>query len=188
MTARTVAQLKADWGSTDPKDQNDNVADTIGLVPDLTATAAEINRAADVSARVVNVTASTLTVTELAHDGKVITLNRAAGVAVTLPAATGSGTKLHIINGTTVTSNTTTIKVVGNDTMVGFALVAQDSADTAVMFEAGGTDDTITWNGTTTGGIKGDSAELIDIAADLWWVRVEGSATGTEATPFSATV
>ena len=30
--------------------------------------------------------------------------------------------------------------------------------------------------------------ELIDIAADLWWVRVVGSATGSEATPFDATV
>ena len=28
----------------------------------------------------------------------------------------------------------------------------------------------------------------LDIAADLWWVRVVGSATGSEATPFDATV
>lgn len=188
MTARTVAQLKADWAQTDPADFNTNLADTLGILPDVTATAVEINRAADVSARIVNATAATLTVTETTHDGKVVTLNRAAGVAVTLPAATGSGTKLHIINGTTVTSNTTTVKVVGNDTMVGFALIAADGGATSVMFEAGGTDDTITWDGSTTGGIKGDSVELIDIAADLWWVRVEGSATGTEATPFSATV
>lgn len=151
------------------------------------ATADEINRAADVSTRIVNVTAATLAVTEAAHDSKVVTLNRAGGIAVTLPAATGSGAKLQFILGTTFTT-AGTIKVVGNDTMVGSALIAQDAADTAVMFEAGGTDDTITLNGTTTGGIKGDSVELIDIAADLWFVRVVASATGTEATPFSATV
>lgn len=151
------------------------------------ATADEINRAADVSTRIVNVTASTLAVTVAAHDSKVVTLNRAGGIAVTLPAATGSGAKFHFVVGTTYTT-AGTIKVTGNDTMIGSALVAQDAADTAVMFEAGGTDDTVTLNGTTTGGILGDSVELIDIAADLWWVRMVASATGTEATPFSATV
>lgn len=152
------------------------------------ATAAEINRAADASTRIVNVTASTLTVTEAAHDSKVVTINAAAGCAVTLPAATGSGAKLHFVIGTAITSNTTTVKVVGDDTMTGVALLGQDAADTAVLFEAGATADTITFNGSTTGGLKGDSVELIDIAADLWWVRVVGAATGTEATPFSATV
>lgn len=154
----------------------------------VTATAAEINRAADVSSRIVNATAATLTVTEADHDSKVVTLNRAAGIAVTLPAASGSGTKLQFIVGTTVTSNSTTIKVVGDDTMTGLALLAQDAADTAVAFETAADSDTITLNGSTTGGIKGDCIELIDVAADLWWVRVVGSATGTEATPFSATV
>lgn len=152
------------------------------------ATAAEINRAADVSSRIVNATAATLTVTEADHDSKVVTLNRAAGIAVTLPAATGSGCKLQFIIGTAVTSNSTTIKVVGDDTMTGVAILGQDAADTAVLFEAGATADTITFNGSTTGGLKGDSVELIDVAADLWWVRVVGAATGTEATPFSATV
>lgn len=151
------------------------------------ATADEINRAADVSTRIVNATASTLAVTEADHDSKVVTLNRAAGIAVTLPAATGSGTKLHFVTGTTFTSSAT-IKVTGNDIMTGLAIVAQDAADTAVAFETAADTDTITFNGTTTGGIKGDSVELIDIAADLWWVRVMSSATGTEATPFSATV
>lgn len=153
----------------------------------LAATTAEINRVADASTRIVNETTATLTITEVLHDSKVVTLNRAGGVAVTLPAATGSGTKLQFIVGTTFTT-AGTIKVVGNDTMTGSALLAQDAADTAVMFETAADSDTITLNGTTTGGIKGDSVELIDIAADLWWVRVVGSATGVEATPFSATV
>lgn len=155
---------------------------------EVVATAAEINRACDASSRVVNVTAATLTVTEAEHDGKVITLNRAAGVAVTLPAATGSGMKLLFIVGTTVTSNAITIAVTGDDTMTGLATLGQDGGDTAVVFETAADSDTISFDGSTTGGVKGASVELIDIAADLWWVRVRSGATGTEATPFSAAV
>jgi len=163
------------------------VSETTDL-KDVNATADEINRACDVSARIVNATAATLTITEASHDGKVITLNRAAGIAVTLPAATGSGCHLRFQIGTTITSNSTTIKVVGNDTMVGFALVAQDGGDTSVLFGASGTDDTVTLNGSTTGGTKGDWIELFDVATDLWQVNAILTGTGTEATPFSATV
>lgn len=154
----------------------------------ITATMDEVNRACDVSARVVAVTGD-VTLSAASHDGKVVTLSKAAGIAVTLPAASGSGVKFDLIVITSVTSNTTTIKVANaSDVMTGVAIVAQDSADTAVMFETAATTDTITFNGSTTGGIKGDRVELIDIAANLWAVRVVGSATGTEATPFSATV
>jgi hypothetical protein len=152
------------------------------------ATAAEINRVADTSTRIVNQTAATLTVTEALHDMKIVTLNRAAGIAVTLPAATGSGTVLKFITGTSVTSNTSTIKVVGDDVMTGVAFLAADGGDTSVAFETAADTDTITLNGTTTGGIKGGCIELTDIAADTWWVRMVSSATGAEATPFSATV
>jgi hypothetical protein len=51
-----------------------------------------------------------------------------------------------------------------------------------------GSDDTITWNGTTTGGYVGDMIEIEDIASGLFQVKVLGKATGTEATPFSAAV
>lgn len=153
----------------------------------IAATGTEINRVCDASARIVNCTAATLTITEAAHDSKTVTLNRAGGIAVTLPAATGSGTRLRFIVGTTFTSSAT-IKVVGDDIMTGQALLAQDAGDTAVMFETAADTDTITFNGTTTGGYKGTLVVLEDIAADLWFVDIRGSATGGEATPFSATV
>lgn len=137
----------------------------------------------------VNATASTLTVTNATHAGRIITLNRAAGIAVTLPVASASGARFTFIIGTTITSNTTTIKVPdAAGTMTGVAMWLKDSADTIDGFETAGTTDTVTLNGTTTGGILGDCVELIDIAANQWYVRVTGSATGTEATPFSATV
>lgn len=151
------------------------------------ATKAELNRAADVSARITNATAATLTVTAASHEGGVITLNRAAGITATLPAATGSGNKFKFIVGTTFTGSGI-IQVVTDDTMKGMALVAQDGGDTSVVFETAVDSDTITLNGTTTGGLVGADVELIDIAADTWWVNVRTAATGTEATPFSAAV
>lgn len=142
----------------------------------------------DQTSRIVNATASTLTVTKLLHDNRIVTLNRAAGIAVTLPAATGSGNWFRFFVGTTVTSNTTTIKVVGNDTMSGIALIDEAGGATAGVWPTASDTDTITFDGSTTGGILGDMVELIDVAADKWWVRLTGSTTGTEATPFSATV
>lgn len=137
----------------------------------------------------ISVTASTLTLSADSHVGPMIVANRAAGIAFTLPAASGSGVAFRIMVGTTITSNSMTVKVANaSDTMVGLAIQAADAGSTANVWEAGGTDDTITFNGTTTGGIKGDYIELEDVAANLWYVRVSGSATGTEATPFSATV
>jgi hypothetical protein len=138
--------------------------------------------------RVLAITDATFTLTEKL-DGRLIALNRAAGIAVALPAAYGSGMRFEFFLAATVTSNTTTIKVANAaDTMAGFALTAQDSADTAVMFETAATSDTITLNGTTTGGTLGDNITLTDVAANVWSVRVFSAATGTEATCFSATV
>lgn len=142
----------------------------------------------DQTSRIVNATASTLTVTKLLHDNRIVTLNRAAGIAVTLPAATGSGNWFRFFVRTTVTSNTTTIKVVGDDTMSGLALSAADSGASVNGWETASDTDTITFDGTTTGGILGDFVELIDVAADKWMVRVQSSSTGSESTPFSATV
>ena len=133
-------------------------------------------------------TGATATVTAADHAGRTVLLNRAAGQALTLPAATGSGNSYKFFVLTTITSNSTTIKVVGNDVMSGAAIVANDTDASASIFETAADSDTITFNGTTTGGIRGATVELQDVAADLWSVRIVGAATGTEATPFSATV
>lgn len=135
----------------------------------------------------VSATASTLTVTSARHAGKNIVFNRAGGIATTLPAATGSGDTYRFLIGTTFTSSAT-IKVVGNDIMQGTALFAADGGDTAVMYETAADSDTITFSGTTTGGYIGTEVLLIDMAADTWFVKIVGNATGSEATPFSATV
>lgn len=133
--------------------------------------------------------AATVSVNVRDHAGKVIVLNRAAGQAVRLPDSRGTGAVFTFFLQTTITSNSTTIKVANTtDVMLGSALVCQDAGDTVAGFETITTDDTITWNGTTTGGVKGDVAVLTDVAKGIWLVNVRQSATGTEATPFSATV
>lgn len=137
---------------------------------------------------IVSATAATLTVTAASHSGRTVVLDRAAGQAVTLPAATGSGNYYRFFVATTITSNSTTIKVVGDDVMAGAAIVANDTDASASIFETAADSDTITFNGTTTGGVRGATVELQDVAADLWSVRIVGAATGSEATPFSATV
>lgn len=135
----------------------------------------------------VSITSATQTVNANDHAFRALVLDRAAGIAVTLPAATGSGDVYSFYIKTTFTGSST-IKVTDNDVMTGFAELLQDAADTVVGFETAADTDTITFNGTTTGGLLGTQVVLVDIAADLWAVSVVGAATGVEATPFSATV
>lgn len=154
------------------------------------ATAAELDRAADVSARAV-AAGSALTVTEALHDGKVIKLDTAAGSTCTLPAASGSGARFRFHITVIATSNSHIIKVANaSDTMVGvIASISDDAANVVKPFFAAGTDDTITLNRTTTGSTRvAEWVEVVDLAANLWQVNGVIAATGTEATPFSATV
>jgi hypothetical protein len=155
-----------------------------------TATAAEITRVADVSTRIVTITGD-ITLTEAAHSDKILLLGEVGGnaaVAVTLPAATGSGARFHF-KVSVVNTSGYTIQVTGDDTMDGHILSLQDAADTVVGWETAATSDTITLNGTTTGGVSiGDWIELVDIAADQWAVTGITTSSGTEATPFSAAV
>ena len=139
------------------------------------------------ASRLVSVTDATVSLTKAKHDGKVIVLNRAAGIAVTLPAATGSGCMFKIVVGTTFTSSAT-IKVVGNDIMQGSCIQGADGGNTVVSYDTAADSDTITLDGATTGGLIGEWIELIDMKADTWMVHMIQNATGAEATPFSATV
>jgi hypothetical protein len=136
----------------------------------------------------VNATAATLAVTQATHGGRVVTLNRAGGIVATLPAASGSGTVFRFVVGTTFTSDGIIKVANASDIMTGSALVVSDGADAVVGFGTAADTDTITLNGTTTGGYKGAFVEVIDVATNLFYVRVTTSATGSEATPFSATV
>jgi hypothetical protein len=66
--------------------------------------------------------------------------------------------------------------------------VVSDNTAAVLGFATAAASDTITLNGTTLGGIVGDHIEIIDAITGTFAVRVFTAATGTEATPFSATV
>jgi hypothetical protein len=123
--------------------------------------------------------------------GRTILLDTAAGSTVTLPRATGSGAIYRFLVSALATSNSHIIKV-GNttDTMAG-ALVQMTDTTNGVLcwFAVAGTSDTITLNRSTTGSVTiGEHIEITDYAAGKFHVRGVLSGTGTEATPFSATV
>jgi hypothetical protein len=129
------------------------------------------------------------------HSEAMNTVNAAAGLTLTLPAATGSGDTYHVAIGTTVTSNSVIIRVAsGTDWFAGQAFVSSDNAaDAAISFETAtgalaSRSDTITMNGTTTGGLAGDRWQFHDIGAGQWEVTGWMSGTGSEVTPFSAAV
>lgn len=137
----------------------------------------------------INVTSATLTLTKEAHSGTVITVNRAAGSTLTLPASAGDGSIFEIFVGTTITSNALIVQVANSsDIMSGVAWQAADGGSTSNAWETGASDDTITMDGSTKGGIKGDRIILKDVSANVWAVSIFGAASGTEATPFSAAV
>lgn len=125
------------------------------------------------------------------NDGNIIKLDTLAGSIVTLPPAVGSGIKFLFAVTVIATSNSHIVKVANAaDTMQGVLVVdGDDAANAAVAFTAGATADTITLNRSTTGSVTiGEWIEVIDIAPNKWQVRGAISASGTEATPFSATV
>lgn len=157
-----------------------------------TATAAEITRTTDISARVVTL-AVTTAITEVLHEGRTVLMTGAGGARTfTLPAATGGGGKYRFVVGEVNTSGYLIKAAAGTQLFKGLIIgqSATDSAtDAARTWAAGSTDDTITLNGTTTGGVKlGDFIEFEDVAATMWAVAGLITQSGSEATPFSDTV
>lgn len=135
---------------------------------------------------VIAITAAT-TLDDDAYAGKTVNLNSATGRIVTLPAATGSGATYTIFVGTTVSSGNHVVRVASSaDVIQGVVAIATDIAGVTVPTA---TDtDTITLNGSTTGGIRGSWLELQDVASGIWSVRGGLVSSSTEATPFSAAV
>jgi len=131
------------------------------------------------------VTDSTLAVTS-ASNGQTINLSRAAGITVTLPAATGSKAVYTFVVTTAVTTNDYIIQVANaSDTLNGLSSVGGTTGD---VFSTVAASDTLTMNGTTTGGLVGSYVQVTDIAANEYLVSAALVGSGTPATPFSAAV
>lgn len=159
---------------------------------DVTATADEINRIADMTGRTVTITA-TGNITEAANEGRVNLLAEVGGnalVTLTMPAATGSGARYKFFVGVVNTSNYV-IQKAGSDVFSGKASIWDADASTAgLVFAAAGSSssDVFTMNGTTTGGGRiGDWVEFVDILAGVWAVEalLTCPAGSNPATPFS---
>lgn len=118
----------------------------------------------------VNVTGASLAVAAATHAGKTITLSAAGGVAIQLPAATGTGNIYHFIVATA--SNATVLSaVVATDTFTG-GYTQNDSGDTAPatadFFPAGSNLNTYSPTTSGGGGAAGDWFSVQDYASTLW--------------------
>lgn len=133
---------------------------------------------------------STLTasaaITQETYNGQIINLSAAAGMTITLPAATGTNAMYRFVVSTTVTSNSYKIQVANaTDVLVGKASVA---GGTGTVFSTLTTSDTLTMNGSTQGGVAGSYVEITDVASGVFVVRANLLGSGTPITPFSAAV
>ena len=129
---------------------------------------------------VVEITAET-TLTYADHVGRIIEINDADG-AVTLPTITTDtiGAKYTFFIGTDATD--LDIKTDGTDKFLGSLAVA---GTTTKAFAPGATNDVISMNGTTTGGVKGSYVEVTALADDEYLVQGVLVGSGTVATPFA---
>ena len=148
---------------------------------------------------VVSLTA-TATLTVAAHAGRVLICNAASG-KFTLPTITsGSAAEVAGANDYNVLSNLgctylfwvqtlatdMDIKTDGTDKFYGAVYTGIDSEATGETFlSSSGSNDVMTLNGTTTGGIVGSWVEFTAIGSAAYFVRGSLIGSGTIATPFA---
>lgn len=132
--------------------------------------------------------ATTLTLTQAAHGGRTVVLNNTAPITVTLPQATGTGSLYRFFVAVAATATASVIKVANaTDHMLGLA-ISSTTSSTALIWVATATDDTVSMNGSTLGGLVGAVVEIRDVATGVFSVETRSATTGAAATPFSATV
>jgi hypothetical protein len=132
-------------------------------------------------------TTAALTLSRNLHAGTVVVLDSTTGRIITLPASTGKGDVYSVYIKTTVSSGNHVIQVANStDVMNGAIGLTTDIAGS--VMPASATSDTITMNGSTTGGVAGSNVTFTDVAAGFWKINGDLICTGVEATPFSAAV
>jgi len=105
---------------------------------------------------------------------------------ITLPKSTGSGNKYAVVNNA-VQTQSVVVAALGADVMSGSAFLLSETSTNTDVFHTSATSDKYTFNVTTTGGLRGDVLEAVDIAAGTWLVKVLGNGSGTMVTGFAAT-
>lgn len=129
---------------------------------------------------------ATASLTRNVHAGAVIVFDAAGGGTLTLPASTGDGDVYEVIVHTTVTSDLIIKVANATDEFRGGVSIATDIA--GVTFPVADNDDTLTMNGSTTGGVTGSRVRFTDYKEGFWNVEGFLVSTGAEADCFSATV
>ena len=124
------------------------------------------------------------------QSGSLVLLDRAGGSTITLPKTPRVGTFFDFA--CSVTNTTPSYKVItgsASELMVGsFINCDTDTSDTVAIWKGlvASSYISVILNGTTTGGIKGDSFRCTCLNSTTWLVTGVTNATSTVATPFSA--
>lgn len=131
----------------------------------------------------------TISLTQPLHANRTMVITGTALATLTLPEATGTGDTYTLIFAQVNTNNTVIVAAdTTNTSIVGSANLLDADGTAQVAYVAASGDDTITLNGTTTGGQLGDQIVLTDIATDLWSVNGQliCAAGSNVADPFSS--
>ena len=149
---------------------------------------------------------STIALTVATHAGRIVHNDAAGAVTYTLPAvnatadsevagpgpdlnnANNVGATFTILNSITKTGDLIVQVANSTDVMSGGAFFIDDSSDNVVGFETVAASDTITLNGSTTGGVTYAKIVCTVLGTGLWSVSVHTGCTGSPATCFSAAV
>lgn len=132
--------------------------------------------------------ATSLTLTQALHGNRTVMIASTTPITITLPAATGTGTVYRLVLTAAATATQHVIKVANTaDAMVGLVLSLNTTAGVLIGFKPTTTDDTLTLNGTTTGGGIGAVYEIIDGKTAVFVVKGRDTAAMT-TTPYSASV
>ena len=149
---------------------------------------------------------SSVSLTVADHAGRIVHNDAAGAVTYTLPATNANsdsavagpgadfnnlnnvGATIEIFSSITKTGDLVVQVANATDVMVGSAIFIDDSSDNVVGFETASTSDTITLNGSTTGGVTFSKILCTVLASGKCKVDVISGSTGTQATPFSAAV
>ena len=120
------------------------------------------------------------------HAGRTLVISDtpSATRTIRLPKAIGSGDSYTIVNNAVLT-NTVRVQTTSPDVLSGTAFVRSETAGSTDVFHTASGNNTYSLNTTTSGGLRGDKVELIDIAAGTWLVRIEANGSGTLATGFA---
>ena len=149
---------------------------------------------------------SSTSLTVATHAGRIVHNDAAGAVTYTLPAVNATadsgvagpgpdlnnlnnvGATFTIINSITKTGSLIVQVANSTDVMSGSAVYIDDTNDNVVGFETVAASDTITLNGTTTGGVTYAKIICTVLGTGLWSVSVHTGCTGSPATCFSAAV